>query len=826
MSTPVERVIVALDRKGLKPTRTGSGYKALCPAHEDKGPSLSIREGDDEMALVHCFAGCTVEAVVDALGLSMANLMGDNGDRAAQSKPKPHWLFIPAPNSAPPPEPHTTLGKTTFRWPYLDAEGSLLGYVCRWDTPTGKEIRPLSFGRMSDEAPGFERWEWRSWPAPAPLYGLHTIEQHPAATVLVVEGEKAADAASELFPDFAAVTSPGGSNRAHGADWSPLKGCRVIVWPDQDGPGRKYAAAVARLALEAGAESVSVVDVPETWPEYWDLADALPEGVTAEDLEVMISEAVPVDVVADEHPNENSDPMESLKQLPEKPARSEVTEALKVFAATAVGGRSKLDAAVTREGAMQILKELGFGTPARLVDAALDDAAPKTTGVPDGTSGLMLADVEPWEEPVDGAEVFDLMRSTFTRFLVLFDHAEIALTLWVMHAHAHSASMISPILCVNSAEKGSGKTTLLDVIGALVPRVLSVANTTVAAVFRAIEAFAPTLLIDEADSFFRDNDELRGILNAGHRRGGSVLRVVGDDHTPKQFSVWSPKAVALIGNLPGTLEDRSVIVSMRRASPDEFQAIDRFRLDLHPDELRSVSRKAARWAIDHRSELNTSDPAMPQCLYGRAADNWRPLLAIADAVGGEWPNLAREAAVAMVDRSENESNGVLLLEDLHRLFDRTEADGRLVERWPSSQLVEELVKFEARPWPEFRRGRPLTVRQLAWLLRPFEIQPKKFRFGDSTARGYERDQFADAWNRYLRDGNIENPGTPPVPSRTQEQCNDDVHLGKIRSGTFKPDVPDKKSRELNIDGQCSGVLDEQWSARAETDDDELVEKVI
>ena len=340
--------------------------------------------------------------------------------------------------------------------------------------------------------------------------------------------------------------------------------------------------------------------------------------------------------------------------------------------------------------------------------------------------------------------------------------------------------MISPILCVNSAEKGSGKTTLLDVIGALVPRVLSVANTTVAAVFRAIEAFAPTLLIDEADSFFRDNDELRGILNAGHRRGGSVLRVVGDDHTPKQFSVWSPKAIALIGNLPGTLEDRSVIVNMRRASPEEFQEIDRFRLDRHPDELRPVSRKAARWVVDHHNELNMSDPVTPQCLYGRAADNWRPLLAIADAVGGEWPGFAREAAVAIAGRSENESNGVLLLEDLRRLFDRTEVGGRPIERWPSSQLVEELVKLEARPWPEFSRGRPLTMRQLARLLRPFEIQPKKFRFGESTAQGYGRDQFADAWNRYLKDSNIESPGTPPVPFRTPEQCNRDLHSREIR----------------------------------------------
>ena len=825
MTSPVERVIAALEVRGCQPKENSDGYEARCPSHDDHDPSLSVSEGDGGRALVHCFAGCTIEEVVEALGLSMLDLMTENGDPATRPKSKPHWLFIPAPNSAPPPEPHTTLGKTTYRWAYLDAEGLLLGYVCRWDTPGengDKEIRPLTFGRMSDEDPGCERWEWRSWPAPAPLYGLHAVEQNPTAVVLVTEGEKAADAASELFPDFVAVTSHGGSNRAHNADWSPLKGRRVVVWPDQDAAGRKYGAEVARLALKAGAESVAVVNVPQDWPEGWDVADNPPEGVTTEDLRMMISNGVPVKVGAEEIPVGNADPLVPLNRLSEIPTLPEVTAALMAFASV-VKGQSNLDAAISRVGAIQILKEKTVGSPARLVDAAIEDAAPKTTAA---TSDTMLVDIDPWEDPVDGIEVFELVRSTFTRFIVLFDHADVVLTLWVMHAHAHSASMISPILCVNSAEKGSGKTTLLDVIGALVPRVLSVANTTVAAVFRAIEAFAPTLLIDEADSFFRDNDELRGILNAGHRRGGSVLRVVGDDHTPKQFSVWSPKAIALIGNLPGTLEDRSVIVNMRRASADEFQEIDRFRLDRHPEELRPVSRKAARWVVDHRKELNMSDPVMPQCLYGRAADNWRPLLAIAEAVGGEWPGFAREAAVAIAGRSENESNGVLLLEDLRRLFDRTEAGGRLIERWPSSQLVEELVKLEARPWPEFSRGRPLTVRQLARLLRPFEIQPKKFRFGDSTAQGYERDQFADAWNRYLKDSNIESPGTPPVPSRTPEQCNGDVHSREIRTGTFKTYVPDRNSLELNDDGQCSGVLDEKWGVRAGIDDDELVEEVI
>jgi hypothetical protein len=150
------------------------------------------------------------------------------------------------------------------------------------------------------------------------------------------------------------------------------------------------------------------------------------------------------------------------------------------------------------------------------------------------------------------------------------------------------------------------------------------------------------LLIDEADTFLGENEELRGVLNSGHRRGGHILRTVGDDHQPRQFATWAPAAIAMIGRLPGTLEDRSVSIALRRRRPTE--KVQQFRSD-RVQHLRQLSRKIARWCADNRQSLACSDPKTG-ALANRAADNWRPLLSIADFAGGPWPEHARAVAEA------------------------------------------------------------------------------------------------------------------------------------------------------------------------------------
>ena len=200
---------------------------------------------------------------------------------------------------------------------------------------------------------------------------------------------------------------------------------------------------------------------------------------------------------------------------------------------------------------------------------------------------------EPWPEPVDGAALLDSIAEAIRRFVVLSDHCRDTAALWALHSCLIDCFLVSPRLAISSPAKQCGKTTLLDVLACLVLRPLPTANVTSSAVFRVVEAHRPTLLVDEADTFLRDNDELRGIINSGHRRGGSVLRTVGDDHEPRAFSTYSACAIALIGNLPDTLHDRSVVINLKRRLPTE--EIHPFRLD-RAGHLDVLARQAARWA--------------------------------------------------------------------------------------------------------------------------------------------------------------------------------------------------------------------------------------
>ena len=203
---------------------------------------------------------------------------------------KPTWRpNVPVPDDAPRTIPRHRLGEPSAVWDYRDAAGRMLGRVCRWDHGDGdKTIMPLSYCEDDD---GRRSWRWQHLPAPRPLYGLNRLALHPEAPVLLVEGEKTADAAANPFPDHVAVTSSGGSNAAGKADWSPLVGRHVVIWPDHDEPGRRFAVDVARFAREAGAVSVRVVEVPSAWPDGWDLADVLPIGVTPEILKEMLGAA-------------------------------------------------------------------------------------------------------------------------------------------------------------------------------------------------------------------------------------------------------------------------------------------------------------------------------------------------------------------------------------------------------------------------------------------------------------------------------------------------------------------------------------------------------
>ncbi|MBT7097400.1 DUF3631 domain-containing protein, partial [Candidatus Poribacteria bacterium] len=318
---------------------------------------------------------------------------------------------------------------------------------------------------------------------------------------------------------------------------------------------------------------------------------------------------------------------------------ADVGGALHAIAAS-VNGADKLSRALLREGILRELQARGIGAAATMADAALGGQTPGV-GVGQGAP-VFLETPAPWDEAVDGADMLDELAAVVRRFCVLPDGAADAIALWVVHTYCVDGADITPRLALTSPTKRCGKTTVLSVLGALVNRPLIASNATSAVIFRGIEAFKPTLLLDEADTFLAARDELRGVLNAGHSRTtGFVLRCDGDDHEPRLFGVFTPVAIAMIGALPDTLADRSLEVGMERKA--KGVEVERWRVS-HAEGLISTCRRCARWAADNHDTLRDADPVVPAALGDRCADNWRPLLAIADTAGGVWPARACCAA--------------------------------------------------------------------------------------------------------------------------------------------------------------------------------------
>ena len=375
--------------------------------------------------------------------------------------------------------------------------------------------------------------------------------------------------------------------------------------------------------------------------------------------------------------------------------------------------------------------------------SALDDAVKRLRGDHDKDQAAEPFEaIEPWPQSVDGGALLDRLCTTLDRF-VRFVSAEArdAVALWVVLAHAHDAAVISPLLAIESPEKRSGKTTLLSAVSLLVPRAMPAVNCSPSVLFRAIERYQPTILIDEGDTFLRESDDLRGILNGGHNRlTAYVLRnaEVNGDYEPRRFNVWGPKVVSLIGDLPDTLQDRAIVIPMRRKLPNE--TVERFRADRveWADELK---RKAARWAADNRIALSAADPDLPGKLHDRAADNWRTMMAIADRCG--WSERARRAALVLSGAGEDDDDtpAIMLLADCRDVF-----DGWYSSTISPSDLAAQLVGMEGRPWSDWRMGKPISERSVGRLLAPFGIKSHRTH----KSRLFHKGDFEDVWKRYVR----------------------------------------------------------------------------
>ncbi|NVN90162.1 MAG: DUF3631 domain-containing protein [Desulfuromonadales bacterium] len=380
-------------------------------------------------------------------------------------------------------------------------------------------------------------------------------------------------------------------------------------------------------------------------------------------------------------------------------------------------------------------KELGV-RPSTL-DAVIREARKGT--IPDD---LPFAEVEPWPKPIEPSQLLNDIAATVRRFIVCDREISHAVALWVAMTWFIDVVQVAPLAVITSPEKRCGKSQLLFLLGRLSARAITTSSISPAALYRTIDAWCPTLLIDEADAFMKDNEELRGLLNSGHTRESAyVIRTVGDDFTPTKFNTWGAKALAGIGHLADTLMDRSIILELRRKLPHE--EVDRIR---HAetglfDELRS---KLARFAEDYREQVRNTRPPLPQILNDRAQDNWEPLLAIAMAAGNDWLRLGAVAALKLSgSESAAQTIGTELLADIQEIF----GDNR--ERITTAELIRLLCKDEEKPWATFNRGNSITPRQVAKRLKEYGIISRSIRLGIETAKGYTLDQFQESFSRYV-----------------------------------------------------------------------------
>jgi hypothetical protein len=357
--------------------------------------------------------------------------------------------------------------------------------------------------------------------------------------------------------------------------------------------------------------------------------------------------------------------------------------------------------------------------------------------------------------------LLDELAIVLRRFVVWSTDTQVDfVALWIAHTYVFGLFDTTPYLDVTSAAKRSGKTRLLEVLSMLVARPWPIVEASEAVLFRKVDRERPTLLVDEIDATFGKDSKvtegLRAIYNSGYRSGAKVPRCVGQSFEPTDFEVYCPKAFAGLAGLPDTVKDRSGRIQLRRRARTEAKP-ERMRLSRVRAELEPLAARLRRWSTVVEDELRDTDPLLPDDLTDRAQDGCEVLAAIADLAGGDWPDRSRAAFVEIMGAEEDTDLGVLLLGHLRDAFDKagiTALDGAV--RATTEKLLEVVVaRGDESPWGAWW-GKDLDAgnlrrpaMRLAGMLRPYGIKPKDLRVGGSVSKGYDRADFADAWERYV-----------------------------------------------------------------------------
>lgn len=465
---------------------------------------------------------------------------------------------------------------------------------------------------------------------------------------------------------------------------------------------------------------------------------------------------------------------------------------------------STLDAAIIRLAALSPLKydqvrkaeakELGV-RPGTL------DAAVKFARKGSDANDLPFTEDDPWPDQVDPATLFNEIKTVISRFIVCSKEIAITCSLWITMTWTIGAVDTAPLMVITAPEKRCGKTLLLSLLSRLSYRAITASSISPAALFRTIEAWTPTLFIDEADACLKDNEELRGILNSGHTRDSAyVIRTVGDEFKPTKFRTFGAKAIAGIGQIADTLMDRAVVMELRRKTSGE--KVDRIR-NADPALFDKLRSKLARFAEDNSQFVRQAQPPLPDKLNDRSQDNWHPLLALAMSAGDKWLQNGTEAALKLSgNENEPQTIGTELLSDIQKVFKE-----KKVDHISTADIINSLCTDDERPWKSYSKGFSITPRQLANKLKTYGIHSKTVRIGDDTAKGFEKDQFAEAFSRYI--------SSTAISCVTTSQVSNNNNLGQYSSVTRCDDVTDKKLPKAAPVKDCDVVTDRKHLDREE-----------
>lgn len=636
---------------------------------------------------------------------------------------------------------------------YTDTDGNILYVRLRMDKSDGtKWIRPLS----RDDVGNWTQLKEPTFKNGKPLFNLKAIAREPDKPVFIVEGEKCAN---NLIKLGLIATTSGGASSAKDANWKILTGREVWIWADNDDAGRQYANDVKAILTALNCKVHMIDTFALNLPAKGDCFEWLAQFKKINGSDATIADIMALPLVKDEIesdlsqdnyageaialPRSDEDVIKylaSLKPLEYDRVRKEQAKLLGVQIKT-------LDSMVKAER-----------------EASEQDNSP-------------FADIEPWHEAIAPAQLLDEITQAIQRFIVLDKYQAQTAALWVSACWFVNEIQCAPIALINAPERACGKTQLLSVLGKLAPRTAQASGISPSVLFRMIEAYQPTLFIDEIETILKDNEELRGLINAGHTRDSSyVWRSVakGDDFEPKRFTVWGMKAIAGINaiKLAETVTSRAIVFELRRKRPDE--KVERLR-QAETGLFERLARKLARFSEDYSSQIKEVRPNLPNELGDRDQDNWEPLLQIATVAGEYWLETATNAALKLSGAMQAPmSTANELLADIQEIFDTKQ-----VIKISTTELINALCEDTEKSWATYNRGKQLSPRQLATKLKDYGITSKTIRMNSyETAKGYEVDQFKDAFSRYLAA-----PLIYPSQSNNSPQTNNDNGF----------DVTDKKT---------------------------------